>query len=130
MNWLRRMMYGRYGGDQLTFFLLVLAIAITVASLFIPVAFINYLSLIPLVFGVYRMFSKNIAKRQQENMKYLQFRYRLKNWFTGIPQKMRDAKKYRYFKCPSCGQKVRVPRGKGKINITCPKCKGKFLRKT
>ncbi|MDL2237938.1 zinc-ribbon domain-containing protein [Christensenellaceae bacterium OttesenSCG-928-K19] len=130
MNWLRKMMYGRYGGDQLTFFLLILSIAITVVSLFVPVSFLSYISLVPLIFGIFRMFSKDIAKRQQENMKYLKFQYAIKSWFKNIPTWFRTRKQYKYFKCPQCGQKVRVPRGKGTVNITCPKCSNKFKKKT
>jgi len=130
MNWLRNKMYGRYGSDQLGIALLVIAIIISVVSYFVPVPFLGYLSLAPLVFGIYRIFSKNITKRQQENYKFLKGWYGFKNFFVNFKDNIRARGEFRFFKCPGCGQKVRVPKGKGKINITCPKCKNKFMRKS
>ncbi len=130
MNWLRKMMYGRYGSDQLGMALIIFSIALTIVSYFLPVPFLGYLSLIPLIFCVYRMFSKNIGKRQKENLRFLQFWHGVKTRFKGFFARVRDKRYYRYFSCPNCRQKVRVPKGKGKINITCPKCNEKFIRKS
>ncbi len=128
MNWLRKMMYGRYGADQLNLCLLVVAIALTFISMFVPVPFISYASLIPLIFSIYRMFSKNIAKRQQENYKYLKFVNGIKNYFKNFKGHMQDRKHYKYFTCPQCKKKLRVPKGKGKVKVSCPQCKTSFIK--
>lgn len=130
MNWLRKILLGRYGGDQLGMALIVCSMALTVITMFIPVPIIGYVGLIPLAFAFYRMFSKNIAKRQAENYRYLKMWYGIKNWFSTLPARMRASKNHRFYRCPKCGQKVRVPKGKGKISITCPKCREKFIKNT
>ena len=79
-------------------------------------------------------FSKNIYKRAAENEKYLQFisRFKRKNGSTTYnnTQNAEQKKYYKYFKCPGCSQKIRIPRGHGKIEIKCPKCNTKFIRKS
>ena len=124
--WLRRVMTGRYGTDQLNNVLLIIALVLcllpTILSIFIFIPPLNLL----LTLGAYtlmgialfRMFSRNTYKRYEENRRYLRFRERLRD------------RTHRYYQCPRCRQDVRVPRGKGKISITCPKCKEKFIRKS
>ncbi|WP_066645529.1 hypothetical protein [Christensenella timonensis] len=130
MNWFRKFMMGRYGGDQLGMFLIILSIVLSIVLMFVPVAFIGWLSWIPLVFAVYRMFSKNITRRQQENFAYLRKWGAIKTWFWKLKSGTLVDKTHKTFKCPKCGQKLRVPRGKGKISITCSKCGNKFVKKT
>jgi len=137
MNKLRQWMYGRYGNDEMGIATWILSLVLLiVAGILSAVAKTNVLSYIALgvrvlatallVWMICRMFSKNIAKRRAENYKFLAFA----RGFKGIFKKRPDAKTHRYFKCPGCGQTVRVPRNKGKINITCPKCGRKFIKKT
>lgn len=76
-----------------------------------------------------RIFSRNIYARQQENQKLLQFWWKLKNGRANRPSR-EERKKYKVFICPTCKQKLRVPRGKGKISISCPKCGTNFIKKT
>lgn len=123
-------MYGRYGTDQLNLFLLICAFSISVISNFIPIPFFGYLGLIPLIYSIYRTFSKNIAKRRSENEKFLHVWRKFTRFFKNFKKNAADRKIYKYFKCPNCSQKVRVPKGKGKISITCPKCKTKFIKTT
>lgn len=112
-------MLGRYGPDQLNTALLGLGILLTLLGMIISsVPYLTALSYIPLGFLIFRMFSRNISRRRQENQKFLQFFTRLKD------------RKNRYFSCPQCHQTVRVPRGRGKINIHCPKCGSQFIKKT
>ena len=111
-------MYGRYGPDQLNTALLVAGILLTLLGMFGKYSFLTPLSYIPLGILIYRMFSRNISRRRQENQKFMQFFTRLKD---------RDN---RYFSCPQCHQTVRVPRSRGKINIHCPKCGCQFIKKT
>ena len=118
----RRFMQGRYGGDKLNIALIWIAFGAYIISLLIPVVAVKlalwlvYYGL--LIWAVFRMLSRNTYKRYQENRKYLRLLERLKD---------RD---HKYFDCPRCRQQVRVPRGKGKISITCPKCGERFLKKT
>lgn len=138
MNKLRQWMYGRYGNDELSLAIWIVSLVLLVISSILSafaktggallyVAFgIRILGLAMLIWMMFRMFSKNIARRRAENYKFLAFSRSLKGIFRRRP----DAKTHRYFKCPGCGQTVRVPRNKGKINITCPKCGVKFIKKT
>ena len=118
----RRFMEGRYGTDKLNSVILWSGVIISLISAFIPVPLINLaatvLSYALLFWAVFRCLSRNTYKRYQENRKFLQFFDRIKD------------REHRYYDCPKCRQMVRVPRGKGKIAITCPRCKEKFVRKT
>lgn len=118
----RQFMQGRYGGDKLNIALVWVAFGAYILSLFIPVTVIKLVLLLVyyglLIWAIFRMFSRNTYKRYQENRKYLRLIDRLKD------------RQHKYFDCPRCRQQVRVPRGKGKISITCPKCKEKFVKKT
>lgn len=118
----RRFMAGRYGSDKLNMALLIAAVVICLICMFIPVASVKLLLMVVyyclMGIAIFRMLSRNTYKRYQENRKYLQF-----------VERVRD-REHRYYDCPRCRQQVRVPRGKGKIAITCPKCKEKFIKKT
>lgn len=118
----RRFMQGRYGGDKLNIALVWISFGAYIVSLLIPFAAAKLVLMVVyyglLGWAIFRMLSRNTYKRYQENRKYLQFLDRIKD------------REHRYFDCPRCRQQVRVPRGKGKIAITCPKCKEKFVKKT
>ncbi len=114
----RQFMYGRYGSDKLNLFLLGLGVALCLLSSFSRLYFLGIFAYIPLIWAIFRMYSRNIYKRQRENRQFLQF-------FT----RLRD-RQNRYFACPRCRQRVRVPRGKGKIVIKCPSCGERFAKKT
>lgn len=130
MNWLKKFMVGRYGMDQLSMGLIVLYILLAILSRFINIQIINIISLIVPIVAYYRVFSKDINKRYQENMKFLNIWNPIKNKFNNKVKKAKGLKDYKYFKCPSCSQSLRVPRGKGKIAITCPKCKTSIIKKS
>ena len=118
-----RFMSGRYGVDILGRDLLILSIIIMVINLFVKS---NLLGLVPSLISFYVIFrtmSKNYPKRYNENRVYALFRQRMKT-------NTLDRKKFRYFTCKNCKQKVRVPKGRGKITITCPRCNHKFDKKT
>ena len=126
MGWLQRMMYGRYGGDQLCMALFVLSILVS----FIPFWPARIVSWVLIAWALFRMFSKNIPRRQKENMVFLKVWRPVCRFFSRLFKGRPDAKTHKHFRCPKCRQEVRVPRGKGKINITCPKCGTKFMKKT
>ena len=113
---------GRYGTDKLNIALLTVGLVVSLGCMFIKAPLVNLiLTVISYAFlftVIFRSLSRNTYKRYQENRKYLMLLERFKD------------KEHRYFDCPKCHQQVRVPRGKGKIAITCPKCREKFIRKT
>ena len=119
---LMRFMSGRYGTDKLNSHLLWTGVAFCLLSMFMPLAGLvlamTGLSYLFMGIAVFRCLSRNTYKRYQENRKYLAFWSRVKD------------REHKYFSCPRCRQSVRVPKGKGKIAITCPKCKEKFIKKT
>ncbi len=123
-------MVGRYGMDQFSQFLGFLCFALLVIGMFVRGAVINLILLLLLGYLYFRVFSKNIAKRYAENQKYLEIQSRVKQLFSKSKYRLEDMKTHHIYRCPGCGQKVRVPRGKGKIEITCPKCREKFIRKS
>lgn len=118
----RRFMMGRYGTDKLNMAILGTGVIACLISVFIRLPLVNLiltaLSYGLMIWAIFRTLSRNTYKRYQENRRYLMFVDRVKD---------RD---HRYFDCPKCRQPVRVPRGKGKIAITCPKCKEKFIKKS
>ena len=120
--WFRQFMQGRYGGDKLNMTILWGGVIACILSLIIPWQVVKILFLLVsyglMALAIFRAFSTNTYKRYQENRRYLRFMDRLKD------------RKHRHFDCPKCRQPVRVPKGKGRIAITCPKCREKFIRNT
>lgn len=132
-NWLRRLganlrtglqrfMMGRYGTDKLNIAILVAGLIASLLSTIIRLPLLDLVLMLVsyglMSWALFRTLSRNTYKRYQENRKYLMLRQRWQD------------REHRYFDCPRCRQQVRVPRGKGKISISCPKCKEKFIRKT
>lgn len=135
MNWLRRFMYGRYGNDQLSTFLFVLYVAIFVFEMIFkrtPAApILMVVSYVIIFFYFFRCFSRNIYKRQAENRKFLAMWNPVKNYFKYLRRKWQERKGVnKLYRCPKCHQTIRVPKGRGKIAITCPKCRFEFIKKT
>lgn len=130
MNWIRKFMIGRYGTDQLSIALLAVSMIFSILFRIFDSSLLNILSIVLLITIFYRMFSKNIGKRYQENNKFLKHWYPIKNKLNKKMQKMKNRKDYRYYECSGCKQKFRVPRRKGKIIVTCPKCKKTMVKKT
>ena len=118
----RNFMAGRYGTDKLGFTLLVTSLVLNLISTFLGASIwhlvFSFLSYTLMFWALFRMFSRNTYARYEENRKFLRFFDQLKD------------RQHRYFECPKCRQSVRVPRGKGKIAITCPRCREKFIKKT
>lgn len=117
-----RFMKGRYGTDKLNTVILSAGVIICLISAFLPlglwktvVVLVSYACLFTALF---RCFSRNTYKRYQENRKFMLWLERIKD------------REHRYFKCPQCRQSVRVPKGKGKIMVCCPRCRAKFPKKS
>lgn len=128
-DWFRCLMMGRYGVDQLTWVLLALSLLLSLCGSIFRSNVLGILCWAVLVVCYLRIFSRNIYARQQENQKLLQFWWKLKNGRSKRPSR-EQRKNFRVFSCPTCKQKLRVPRGKGKISISCPKCGRSFIKKT
>ena len=122
-------MLGRYGNDGLNRFLMIAALVCLFISFF-GSNFFYLLALLLLVAVYFRMFSKNLAKRRKENAVYMQYEYKVKQFFFRQKQNLRQRKTHHIYKCPSCSQKIRIPRGKGKIEIRCPKCGCTFVKRS
>lgn len=126
---MQRFMYGRYGADDLGKFLnIVILILLMLGILFEPQ--ISSLALALLVCQFFRMFSRNTSKRAEENNAYLRVRRRITGWFSTRRQRFAQRKTHRFYRCPSCRQTLRVPKGKGKLSLTCPKCQTNFVKKS
>ena len=132
MDRLRRFMFGRYGGDELSKALLVLSFILLLVMNFVPkdLRFLEIVAYIPAIICMFRIFSRNIYKRRNENYKYLKIKNKIVMWFKNNINRIKTLKNYKYYTCSNCKQKLRVPRGKGKISITCPKCNSSFKGKS
>lgn len=130
MNWLRNFMAGRYGADHLNLALLAVSLLLSLFLGFVPVPFLGLLAYVPLFWGIYRMLSRNLLKRSEENRKFLAFWNQIKGWFQRKKNRINNQKYYRFYHCPGCKQTLRLPKGRGKIRITCPKCGRMFEKKT
>ena len=129
MNWLRRMMYGRYGGDQLSWFLLAVYVLLSLLSGLPHLGVLSWVALAVLVWSCYRMFSRRYDRRRAENARFLSLAGPAIRWFKMRRTILRD-RDHRYFRCPNCGQYLRVPRGKGRITINCRSCGVSFEEKS
>ncbi len=123
-------MNGRYGADQLSKFMLGVCLVCLVLNIFTRYRILYLLALVVLGLCYFRMFSRNYAKRSAENQKYLNMMWKVKARFGQMKNHAQQSKDFHIYKCPSCGQKIRIPRGKGKIRITCPKCRHEFEKKS
>lgn len=127
-----RFMQGRYGADKLSNFMLILAFIFILISMFMGVyGFVfSGIGLALIVLTYVRMFSKNIQKRYAENLAYLKVYNKVKGFFTREIGYMKQRKTHHIYSCPNCKQKLRVPRGKGNIMITCSKCHTQFKKRS
>lgn len=130
MNWLRNFMYGRYGADRLSIALIILSFVLSLFLRFVPVPFVLLIAYIPLFYALFRILSRNISQRQRENEAFLRFYYPAVHWLKKKYERFKQMQTHKLYKCPGCSQQLRVPRGRGRIEITCPKCKTSFIKKT
>lgn len=130
---LARFMAGRNGNDQLNNFLLVFTLVIMLAGSFIGGSISRYImvfALLLLGLCYFRMFSRNVYKRREENGKYMRLKYRFAAALRLRRERWVQRKDYKFFTCPSCRTTLRVPRGHGKIKIVCRKCGVSFTGKS
>lgn len=130
MDWLRRFMMGRYGVDKLSIALILVSFIFTFIFRSSQNSILSTLNLIIIFFAYFRVFSKNTYKRYSENQKFLKYWQPMENKIRAFTNRFKNRKNYKYLKCTNCKQKIRVPRGKGKIKIKCPKCGETMIKKT
>ena len=132
-------MYGRNGMDQLSQFMLYLSLFLMIVSVILLSAFrrssiastiLDYAAIVILIFSYFRAFSHKVEKRRKENLKYLNAIHPISNWFRLRRQRFQMRENYKLFLCPKCKTTLRVPKGKGRINLTCPRCHTKFEGKS
>ncbi len=119
---LQRFMMGRNGGDTLGWAVLITGAVFSLLAAIDGFEWMTLLSFVALAYAIFRMYSRNVMRRREENTKFVGFFKRIKTRLTD--------REHRYFHCPQCRQTVRVPRGKGNIKIRCPKCGTQFTKKS
>lgn len=128
-NGLRKFMIGRNGADELGMAMLMCSIIVLLVSAITGSGLLNLLSTVLYVLIIFRMFSRNVEKRYQENQKYLAVRDKYRTAFSQWKVRVKNGKQYKYFKCPQCHSWLRLPRNVGEVTITCGKCKHAFKKK-
>lgn len=126
---LRRFMWGRYGTDRFNQFLMVCAVLLLMVS-FLGGKVFYLLATAVMAYAYFRMFSRNISRRALENQRYLRQEMKVRGFFAGKKKELAQRRDFHIYRCPRCRQRIRVPRGKGKIAITCRKCGNEFIKKS
>ena len=121
-------MSGRYGVDELSKFMLYVLLVLCIISLFTRNAFFNLLITAGMVYLYFRMFSRNYQKRYLENQWFLAKQEKVRHIFRREKNLAEQRKNYRIYTCPTCKQKIRIPKGHGKVQVTCPKCRTEFIK--
>ena len=122
--------YGRNGLDSLALTCNMAALLFLVINIFAQSAIVYFLWIALFGYSLFRVYSKNIPKRYAENQKFLHMTEAPRRFLKLASLQWRDRKVSRYYICRSCHQQIRVPRGKGRIEIRCPKCGERFIKKT
>ena len=130
INKYRQFMYGRYGNDELNFALIIFALVISLISNIDKLWFLYIFSVILLALSIWRSLSRNTNARYNEKLKFLNIISGPKSQINNFKNRIRDRKTHKYFTCKKCKATLRLPKGKGKINITCPRCGNKMIKKT
>ena len=137
---LRKFMVGRYGADEMNRFLTICGWVLLLAGFVLSSIQRNATQILGslmvtfswalLIWSIFRTLSKNTQKRASENYQYFVYKNKVVSWWKQRKLRWQDRKVHRYFRCPQCRATVRVPKGKGKIRITCPHCKNQFVKKS
>lgn len=130
MDWLKRMMYGRYGVDQLSYGLLVGCMLCVVFARITNWSIFGFINMLLFALCFFRILSRNVTSRRRENEQFLAKWNPIKDKLAGKFNTAGSDATHRFYRCPGCKSKLRVPRGRGKITITCPYCHAEFIKKT
>ncbi len=127
---IQQFMVGRYGNDEFTLFLLISSLIFTFLGNFRHLRFLYFIGIAIIGYSFFRILSKNYEARRKELNRYLVWSEKPKAELKLLGNRFRDRKTHCYFKCKDCKTVLRVPKGRGKIEITCPKCRAKVIKKT
>ena len=127
---MQQMMVGRYGNDELSQALSVAGLVCLVLSWITGGDLFYGLALGFLIYATFRSMSRKIEKRSAERSAYLRMAAPVRNWLALTKKRWSERKTHRYFKCEQCGAVLRVPKGKGKIELSCPQCHCRMIRKS
>lgn len=130
LNKYQQFMYGRYGNDELNFVLIALSLLLSLISNFDKLWFFYFISVVPIGVAVFRFLSRNTNARYNERLRFIAIISVLKNKYIKIRSRYRDRKTHKFFTCKKCKATLRLPKGRGKIKITCPKCGNIIIKKT
>ena len=125
-----RFMTGRNGVDLLSYALILASFALNLLEIFLRTGVLSLLSEILLVWSLFRALSKNIAKRRAENMKFMLWVNKIRPFVLRYWTRLKNIRTYKYFSCPQCKASIRMKRGMGEKEITCPGCKHVFKQKS
>lgn len=125
-----KFMQGRYGVDTLSKFMMGFAFFIAILNIFVRNTILSLLVWIILIIVYFRMFSRNGYQRYQENQKFLKYANPVINKVNSEIRLLKLRKDYHIYKCPTCKQKIKIPRGNGRIAVRCPKCRTEFIKKS
>ncbi|MBR3318033.1 MAG: zinc ribbon domain-containing protein [Atopobiaceae bacterium] len=123
-------MSGRNGADALGICVFVVAVILIIINVFVRTFILSGFSLLLMIYVCWRMASRDVEAREVENVVFLDFVSPIVPWFRHPGTAAKELKEYKHLQCPDCGQRVRVPRKKGKLRVTCPKCGTKFEAKS
>ena len=129
-------MQGRYGVDDFSRFIMGVALTLIILTMVVTMfnrnvgSILDFLGIAAIVYAYFRIFSRNIQQRYAENQKFLQMTSKFRFRFNKEKDLMKQRKTHHIYSCPGCGQKIRIPKGKGKIEIECPKCHTKFVKRS
>ena len=126
----RRFMIGRYGNDGLNQFLSIGSLVLFLLALITRFRLFYTLGLAALIWCYFRAFSRNLSKRTEENYRFYTLKDKVLSRFSSLRTRWEGRKEYRYYRCPQCRQNLRVPRGRGKIEICCPRCSTRFIKRS
>ncbi|MBQ2953799.1 MAG: hypothetical protein IJE07_09635 [Clostridia bacterium] len=122
-----RFMVGRNGMDNMAFHALWGSVIISILSMFLPIP--GIISTVLMVYAIFRMLSRNVAKRRDENQRYIEFTEKITREVKQFFLRLKGRKTHKYFRCPSCRNRLRMKRGSGEKMITCPVCRNQFSQK-
>ena len=129
-NRMRLWMQGRYGQDELNQVLLWSALGLALLGSILKAELFSVLAMPPLIWSLIRCYSRNIHRRREERAAWLRFWGKIRDFFALQKRRWTDRKTYKYFRCKNCGAVMRVPKGKGKLRITCRQCRQEMTKRS
>lgn len=127
---LRRLLAGRYGPDELTIVLDGAALVLFLLGLLLRNGTFTLLAFAAMIWAIYRVMSRKFDKRSRELQIWYGIKSRLTDEYKLLKSRWQDRKTHVYFRCACCRTALRVPKGKGSIRVTCPRCGNTVTKRT